>query len=131
MKEKREHSWTKLEEETEKKPRRRVFLGGDFNCRIGKYGERKTEEDKEVLRKSLVEVCNEGGKSMIKWIYETGMHVLNGNMKGDEEGKFTYVEPQGNTFIDYIVVNEESREDIEKIKIGKRIDSDLLPLEVR
>ena len=76
------------------------------------------------------DVCNEDEKGMIRWMDETGMHVLNGNIKGDEEGRFTYVGPQGNTVIDYIVVNEESRKGIEKMKIGKRIDSDHLPLEV-
>ena len=129
MREKRELSWTKLKEETEKKPGRRVFLG-DFNCNIRKYGERKTQEDKEVLRKSMDEVCNEEGKGMIKWMDETVMHVLNANIKGDEEGRFTHAGPQGNTVIYYIVVNEESREDIKGMKIGKRIDSDHLPLEV-
>ena len=130
MREDREHTWTKLEEKTEKKPGRRVFLGRDFNCRIRKYGERKTEEDKEAVRKSMDEVCNEDGKGMIRWMDETEMHVLHGNLKGDEDGKFTYVGTQGNTVIDYKVVNEDSREDTEKMKIGKRIDSDHLPLEV-
>ena len=62
------------------------------------------------------EVCNEDGKGMIRWMDKTGMHVLNTT--------------QGNAVIDYIAVNEKSREDIEKMKIGKRIDSDHLPLEV-
>ena len=97
----REHPWTKLKEEAEKKPGRKVFLVGDFNCRIGKYGERKTEEDEKAVRKSMDEVCNEDGKGMIRWMDETGMHVLNGNIKEDEEGRFTYVGPQGNTIIDY------------------------------
>jgi hypothetical protein len=32
--------------------------------------------------------------------------------------------------IDYAVVNEEARERVEEFRIGERVDSDCLPLEV-
>ena len=88
MREDREHTWTKLKKETEKKPERRVFLERDFNCRIGKYGERKTEEEEDAGRKSMDEVCNEDGKAMIRWMNETEMNVLNGTIKKIKEKIF-------------------------------------------
>ncbi|XP_076291061.1 uncharacterized protein LOC143214209 [Lasioglossum baleicum] len=51
-------------------------------------------------------------------------------MKGDEEGEWTYAGGRGNSVIDYILGNEETREGVEKMEVGERIDSDHAPLTV-
>ena len=113
MRENKRQIYEDLKKETEKKPGRRIMIGGEFNCRIGKYGERKTNTEGEEERETKDNVCNEEGKKMVRWMDKTGMHALNGNVKRNAHGEYTYVGVQGNTVIDYIVVNEEVREEVE------------------
>ena len=83
------------------------------------------------MRKKNVKTCNEEGNKMLKWMDEAGMHVLNGNIEGDEIGEYTYVVVQGCTVIDYILVNEECREEVREMNIGRSINSDHLPLQIK
>lgn len=39
---------------------------------------------------------------------ERGWSILNGNMRGDESGDYTYVSKNGASVIDYVVVNEDA-----------------------
>ena len=71
----------------------------------------------EGIRESKDEKQNGEGREMLNWLDETCAHVLNGNIEGDETGECTYVGPQGNTVIDYVIVNEESRKDIKEMRI--------------
>jgi hypothetical protein len=61
---------------------------------------------------------------------EKGWEVLNGNKEGDEEGKWTYIGNRGETVIDYGIVDEEAWERVEEFRIGERVGSDHLPLEI-
>ena len=58
------------------------------------------------------------GYARLEWKY----------INGDEKGEHTHVGVQGNTVIDYIIVNEECREEVEELRIGKKIDLDHMPL---
>jgi hypothetical protein len=69
-------------------------------------------------------------KRLMEWIEENGWEVLNGNKQGDEEGKWTYIAGRGEIVIDYGIVNEEAWERVEEFRIGKRVESDDLPLEI-
>ncbi|KAJ3656719.1 hypothetical protein Zmor_015769 [Zophobas morio] len=62
---------------------------------------------------------------------ETGSEILNGNKEGDEEGERTYVGTRGESIIDYGIVNEEAWEGIESFKVGERVESDHMPLEIK
>ncbi|XP_076287327.1 uncharacterized protein LOC143212411 [Lasioglossum baleicum] len=53
---------------------------------------------------------------------------MNGNIKGDEEGEWTYVGARGNSVIDYVLGNEDTREGVGKVEIGDKIDSDHMPV---
>ncbi|XP_076301434.1 uncharacterized protein LOC143219315 [Lasioglossum baleicum] len=53
---------------------------------------------------------------------------MNGNIKGDEEGDWTYVGARGNSVIDYVLGNEDTREGVGKVEIGDKIDSDHMPI---
>ena len=110
-----------------------LLLGGDFNARIGKQGGRKDdfEEEKSLVKRETKDIGeNKQGNELIKMIEENGWSVLNGNMRGDEKGEYTYVGARGKTVIDYGIVNEEAWKEIKTFKIGERIDSDHQPLEV-
>jgi hypothetical protein len=108
-----------------------MLLGGDFNGRIGERGARNWEEERgDGRRKTKDKVENAEGKRLIEWIEENGWEVLNGNKRGDEEGEVTYVGSRGETVIDYAIVNEAAWERAKEFKVGERVDSDHLPLEI-
>lgn len=50
--------------------------------------------------------------------------------RGCEDGEFTYVGDRGSTVINYILEDGETKERIEKIMIGDKVDSDHYPVEV-
>jgi hypothetical protein len=106
-------------ETTMKKDREECMLvGGDFNGRIGGRGARNWEEEKgDGKRKTKAKAENAEGKRLIEWIEENGWEVLNGNKRRDEEGELTYV-------------NEAAWKRVKEFKVGERIDSDHLPLEI-
>ena len=110
MREGRRQVRASLKEETEALSGRRLMIGGDFNCRIVERGGRKTDIEGNERRTSKDKICNEEGNEMLKWMDETGTHVLNENIEGDEKGEYTYVGVEGCTVIDYILVNEGFRE---------------------
>ena len=125
--ESRRQVWASLMKETEYAPGKHLMIGENFKSRIGEKGGRKTDVEDEERRISKDKMCNEEGNEMLKWMDEAGMHVLNGNMEGDEREEYTYVCEQGCTVIDYILVNEECRDEVKEMKIGRSINSDHLP----
>lgn len=48
---------------------------------------------------------------------ELGWSILNGNVKGDEEGEWTYTGGKGETVINYVMGNEETRERVRRMKV--------------
>ncbi|OXU17948.1 hypothetical protein TSAR_007686 [Trichomalopsis sarcophagae] len=44
---------------------------------------------------------------MVEKLDETGMHIVNRNIEGDMEGKWTYLGGNGCSTIDYVITNEE------------------------
>jgi hypothetical protein len=76
-------------------------------------------------------VENTKGKRLMEWIEENGWEVLKGNKQGDEEGEWTtYIDSRGLTVIDYGIVNEEAWERVEEFRIGERVKSNHLQLEI-
>lgn len=53
---------------------------------------------------------------------------MNGNIRGDEEGKMTFIGKKRNS--DYAICNAEAWEEINKMEIGDRAESDHRPIEV-
>jgi hypothetical protein len=54
----------------------------------------------------------------------------NGNKQGGEELERTYIGSRGETVIAYGIVNEEAWERVEESRIGEKVESGLLPLEI-
>jgi len=67
---------------------------------------------------------------LIKLVREIGGNILNGVMKGDEKGEYTYVSQRGCSVIDYVIVNDNGMEIVNSFKVGERVDSDHMPLSV-
>jgi len=56
---------------------------------------------------------------------------LNGGIRRDEEGNWTYTKSRRESVIDYVLLNEEVEEEMDQQVIGDNIDSDHHPLIVR
>lgn len=124
-----------LEEWTgEVRGKEETIIGGDFNVRTGREGGRvikvEEREKEERKRRSKDVVLNGGGKKLVEFLEEKGLSILNGDMKGDEEGEFTFTGGRGNTVIDYVIGGEEMRRMMERLRVGDKVDSDHHPLEV-
>jgi len=129
----------KLEEWVEEeKGGRCTVIGGDFNARTGMEGggyeiggvEDNKEEDGRRKRASKDGKINKEGKKLLSFLEEKGWGILNGCMKGDEEGEYTFIGGKSNTIIDYILGDEEVREKVRKFRVGEEVDSDHHPVEV-
>jgi len=55
---------------------------------------------------------------------------LNGDIKGDEEGEWTYIGGRGESVNDYIITDERARKKIERMEVESRVDSDHQPVTV-
>lgn len=67
---------------------------------------------------------------MINFIEKRGWEIFNENIKGDEEGEFTFSGGRGRTVIDYVLGEEKMREKIDRIRICDEVESDHQPIEV-
>jgi len=63
-------------------------------------------------------------------IEDRGWEMGNGNLRGDERGEFTYTGGRRDSIIDYVIVNQRAWDRIEKLTVGKRVESDHQPLEI-
>nr|XP_012232396.1 PREDICTED: golgin subfamily A member 6-like protein 22 [Linepithema humile] len=118
---------------------RDTIIGRDFNARTGEEGGGMEEGDgrekgkKEGWRReraSKDKRINREGRKMIEFIEERGWGILNGCTKGDDEGKLTFTGGRGGSVIDYVIGSEEVREKVERLRVGKRVDSGHQPVEI-
>ncbi|KAH0820667.1 hypothetical protein GEV33_002124 [Tenebrio molitor] len=101
-------------------------------ARIGGKGRRMEEQQATIERRPTKDgIENAEGRELVSLVEERGWDVLNGNCIGDEKGEYTYIGSRGETVIDYVMVNEEAWDEIEEFKVGERVESDHMPLEVR
>lgn len=108
----------------------RIMIGGDFNARVGEGGKRYQEQERETRRPAKDKEDNNNGKIMLELIEDRGWEMLNGNKDGDEKGEFTYIRGNVATTIDYALANEDAYNEIVTFRIGNRVESDHLPLEI-
>ncbi|CAK9799089.1 Transposon TX1 uncharacterized 149 kDa protein [Anthophora plagiata] len=109
----------------------RIIIGGDFNARTGSQGGRiqKEGEGEEETRRSKDKKVNGEGKRLCEFLGDMGWEIMNGDTEGDEEGEFTYI-GNGESVIDYVIGNEETREKVERVEVEGRVESDHQPVVV-
>ena len=70
------------------------------------------------------------GKLLIDFFITFDCFRLNGAHSGDQEGKFTYVDSQGNSVIDYAIVSAELlMHNSISFEIGSRVESPHMPIQ--
>ena len=124
---------SKIESIREWMEKKKTGIGGDFNARTGEQGGGAEEElwgEGTGNRKSKDKKINGEGRILLKEIEEVGWEIFNGGMEGDEEGEWTYTGGRGESVIDYIIGNEETKEWIGKMEVGDNIESDHHPVVV-
>lgn len=56
---------------------------------------------------------------------------MNGDMKGDEGGEWTYTGAGGNSVINYVIGFERVRERLEELRVGDYMESDHQPVVIK
>jgi len=59
---------------------------------------------------------------------ERGLYILNGKIRGDWEGEYTYVRERRNTVTDYVFVNQRVQDRVLEFRVEGRADSDHMPI---
>lgn len=117
-----------------KEKRVKVLIRADFNARTGQGGEVKGDEVRNDgeggSRNSKDRKINGDGKKLCKLMGEQDWWIMNGNTKGDEEGEWTYTGSRGESVINYMLGNEEVKEEIVRLVIEKEVDSDNHPVTI-
>jgi len=106
-----------------------VIIGGDCNVRIGNLSKAGGAEGGELRHSKDTGISNEG-RRLVDWTNKMGWEILNGCTEGDWEGEFTYIGARGSSVIDYVITSENVSNRISSFRIGDRVDSDHMPLEL-
>ena len=100
-----------------------LILCGDFNARTGNLNVNSQWDIHDMLsdqfeqRPSQDPNFNPFGNSLLSLCSTHDLTILNGSVKGDYTGKFTYVSPHGNSVIDYIIVSQNLRSFCESLHV--------------
>lgn len=70
------------------------------------------------------------GRLRVDFIEERSWIILNGSIMKNEEGEYIFTGGVRCTVINYVVMKEETKEWVKKIRMGDKIDSDHQPVEV-
>ena len=106
-----------------------VMVGGEYNARTGREGGVVRYEGKEKCsRRSKDKIIYREGQLLIDDINEKGWMILNGCEEVEENGEWTYVGENGNSVIDYVIVNYEAYSKVIRLVVENRSESDHLPI---
>ncbi|XP_053395382.1 uncharacterized protein LOC123523921 isoform X1 [Mercenaria mercenaria] len=110
------------------------IISGDFNARVGEMADFVTNDnthlslhnllpedcvqDKFLPRKNMDKKVNEQGKFLLEFCKSTGLRILNGRMGLDKNiGKYTCINSQGSSTIDYVLCRDSLWECINSFEI--------------
>lgn len=121
-----------------------LFLFGDLNARTAdeqpktenmmNYSPKDEDDDDgdaKVHRQSKDKTINSFGRSLLNTCFMFDCTIVNGTCKDDEEGEFTYVSPHGCSVIDYFILSDELLLQPHLLRVGDRIDSWHMPVELK
>lgn len=119
-----------------------LILTGDFNSRVGTemdyipnddlkhlpIGEHYDTDNFEVERKSKDSYVNKFGRELISMCCSFCVHILNGRVKPDRNGEYTFVSPLGKSVIDYFMVSSQLFEFCTEFLISDNDESSHFPI---
>lgn len=92
-----------IEEMIQKEREGVIVIDGDFNARIGTedtFTCGEEDRNEKMKGRSKDKVVNAEGEYLLKMLKGMGLHIMTGNMKGDENGEFTFVRDKDASIID-------------------------------
>lgn len=97
-----------------------MIIIGDCNVRTGSLQDIGEEiaalnSNLKVNRSSMDTEIELRGRKYIGWLEDQGMCVLNGRVKGDEEGNLTFIGAMGNSVIDLAAVSYDLLPNINRL----------------
>lgn len=123
------HKRRELEGKVRELEEEMLCIGGNFNARIGK--EKKDMRRARKEKNGEIRRIRKLTGKLLSLIEDREWEVGNGNLRGDERGEFTYTGGKGDSVIDhYVIINQRAWDRIEKLMVGKRVESDHQPLEI-
>lgn len=98
---------------------------------IGREGRKYEEGERaELWRNSKDKLINSEGEELPDMMEERRWEIRNGNTWKDEERDWTCIGSRRTSVVVYVLSNYMAGNKIEKLKIGKRVESDHQPVEV-
>lgn len=109
-----------------------LILGGDFNARIGSYDNFLEPEIKPCLlaekRISKDKNMNRRGPRMIELLESQALIVLNGRSLDDPYGDYTFVNNNGASVIDFVLINFEALSTVNNLSVVKVFEGSHFPV---
>lgn len=104
----------------------KLIIEGDFNTKTEqREGKEQGKEGHQTGRNFKGKVVNEEGRKLLNRLEEFEWYNLNVIIEDDEEEMYTYT---GQAIIDYVIVNNDVRENKRRLEIEKWVGLDHLPL---
>lgn len=123
-----------------------IVLCGDFNARSGEYKDYIEHDninniytlppdyssDDIFSRRSMDKVIHKFGRRLVDLCNNFNIHILNGRILGDIQGKFTCYQPQGCSVVDYFICSHDLLKDVISMRVKNlQVYSDHCPLEMK
>ena len=122
-------TWKEVKKRVDGREEELMIIGGNWTGRTGEErGPINEDLGKEKNRRSKDKTINMEGRTLLKYLEGRDWTIINGRDKDGEE--WTYIRKRGNSVIDYVIGNQEATEEIVNMKVGKRTESDHMPLEI-
>lgn len=81
-----------------------------------------------MKKKFRDQTTNEEGSNLISKSIMLGTRILNGNIVGDETGKYTHIGLNSKSVIEDCLVNELGWDKMKRMEIKENLESDQLPM---
>ena len=99
--------------ETDKYLNTEVFSAEDAKC----FGRKSEDSQLNVFGRSFIEMC-----------FCLDLFILNGSSKGDIDGSFTFMSPNGNSVVDYFLISDDLLGKDLELKVHSRVESWHMPI---
>ncbi|XP_067133252.1 uncharacterized protein [Centruroides vittatus] len=109
------------------------IIGGDANSRIGEAMDTKNKNNNGIIdniRMSKDKVSNLGGKSLLEFVQDNNLYMLNGRLPSDCPAEYTYLSSLGKSVIDYIICSETALNMIKEFRVLNIDMSDHFPVQL-